>query len=453
MELKLVKDFLTQCSNRIDNLENIFSKLDKDMAIADLEIRLINDKLSASSDDMTSSFTSQLKHELTVSKQELNQFKDDVNEKLSKSETELNKLRDRVGSLVDEKSNLQKKVKSLEAKNRKLSQELLILKNSNASNESRPNKEPSEAQPLELVQVPKSPQPESKTASHENQQNNKSEVNSLEENDVHQTCSTGSSKDSNQEIPEYDVVMLCDSNRKFLDIHKLSGTRNSRMIACGTTDKAIEIINTPKFKVDKALIINTGVNDLKHLSKDEIINQQIEMIKKATETFPAIKVFLSGITPRQDDYDDIVIEINNAVHRKVEQMPNVHHVYNGNLRQRRLYFDVKHLSRRAGVPVLARNIKTEMRKALSPSAPRQRNYNSANQPSQLTLNHQKLSTRPQPQDRDVQVQIIPDPPVVSNNIDVQLKQLTEAMNMLIHTNQQLQYRVMYTPFTPIYNRV
>lgn len=94
-----------------------------------------------------------------------------------------------------------------------------------------------------------------------------------------------------------------------------------------------------------------------------------------------------------------------------------------------------------------------MRKARSPSAPRQRNYNLANQPSQLTLNHQKLPTRPQLQDRDAQVQIIADPPVVSNNIEVQLKQLTEAMNMLIHANQQLQNRVMYTPFTPIYNRM
>ena len=245
-KLKQVKDFLTQCSNRIDNLENIFSKLDKDMAISDLEIRLINDKLSASKDDMTSSFASQLKHELTVSKQELNQFKDDVNEKLTKSETELNKLRGRVGSLVDEKSNLQKKVKSLEAENQKLSQELLILKNNNASNESRPSKEPSEAQSPKLLQVPKSPQSESKTGGRENQQTNKSEVNSVEEYDVHQACSTGSPKDSNQEIPEYDVVMLCDSNRKFLDIHKLSGTRNSRMIACGTTGKAIEIISTPR---------------------------------------------------------------------------------------------------------------------------------------------------------------------------------------------------------------
>ena len=68
------------------------------MAISDPEIRLINVKLLASKDDMTSSFTSQLKHELTFSKQELYQFKDDVNEKLSKSETEFNKLRGRVGS-------------------------------------------------------------------------------------------------------------------------------------------------------------------------------------------------------------------------------------------------------------------------------------------------------------------------------------------------------------------
>ena len=130
-------------------------------------------------------------------KQELNQFKDDVNGKLSKSETELNKLRGRVRSLVDEKSNLQKKVKSLEAENQKLSQELLILKNNNASNESRPNKEPCEAQSSKLLQDPKSRQPESKTASHENQQINKLEVNSVQEYDVHQTFSTGSPKPGN----------------------------------------------------------------------------------------------------------------------------------------------------------------------------------------------------------------------------------------------------------------
>ena len=118
---------------------------------------------------------------------------------------------------------------------------------------------------------------------------------SVEEYDVHQTCSTGSDKNSNQEIP---VVMLCDSNRKFLDIHELSETRNSRMIVCSTTGTAIEIINTSKLKVNKALIVNTGVNDLEHLSKDEIVNQQIEMIEKATKKFPGTKVFLSGVTPR-----------------------------------------------------------------------------------------------------------------------------------------------------------
>ena len=121
---------LTKCSNRIDNLENFSVNWIK---IWQFQIRKYDllIKLSASKDDMTSSFTRQLKHELTVSKQKLNPINDDVNEKLSKSETELNKLRGRFGSLVDEKSNLLKKVKSLEAENQKLSQELLILKNKN----------------------------------------------------------------------------------------------------------------------------------------------------------------------------------------------------------------------------------------------------------------------------------------------------------------------------------
>ena len=77
---------------------------------------------------------------------------------------------------------------------------------------------------------------------------------------------------------------------------------------------------------------------------------------------------MSGITLRQDDYDDIAIAINNVVYRKVEQMPNVHHVM--------VTFD-KDDFMRAGISVF----KTEMRKGLSPSPPRQRNYNSANQPS------------------------------------------------------------------------
>ena len=71
---------------------------------------------------------------------------------------------------------------------------------------------------------------------------------------------------------------------------------------------------------------------------------EIKLYKLNQEKVLLFKVFLSGITPRQDDYDDIVIEINDAVPWKIEQMPNVHDVYNGNLRQRRFYFDVKHLS-------------------------------------------------------------------------------------------------------------
>ena len=82
---------------------------------------------------------------------------------------------------------------------------------------------------------------------------------------------------------EYDFVMLCDSNRKFLDINKLCSNRNSKIIACNTTKKAKEILESTKFEVKKGIIINTGVNDLEHLSAEEIVKSQVQMVNMAVK--------------------------------------------------------------------------------------------------------------------------------------------------------------------------
>ena len=75
------------------------------------------------------------------------------------------------------------------------------------------------------------------------------------------------------------------------------------MIACGSTRKAQEILSRPKFNVRKGLITHTGVNDVEHLSSDEIINPQIEIIKLARETSQKKEIILSGITPRRGNLD------------------------------------------------------------------------------------------------------------------------------------------------------
>jgi hypothetical protein len=61
------------------------------------------------------------------------------------------------------------------------------------------------------------------------------------------------------------MILLC-----FLNINRLCNNRNSKIIPCNTTTKAMEIINTPRFKVNNGLIINPGVNDVEHLTPEKL---------------------------------------------------------------------------------------------------------------------------------------------------------------------------------------
>jgi hypothetical protein len=98
------------------------------------------------------------------------------------------------------------------------------------------------------------------------------------------------------------------------------------MIPCNTTTKAMEIIDTPRFKVNKGLIINTAVNDVEHLTPEEIINNQIKLAEKAMSAFPNAKTILSDITPRDDKFDDEVPRINDDIDRVIKSYRNVFHV-------------------------------------------------------------------------------------------------------------------------------
>ena len=90
----------------------------------------------------------------------------------------------------------------------------------------------------------------------------------------------------NPSILTYDVVMLCDFNRRFLDIKKLRYSKNCKMIASATTQKATGIINTPRFMINKGLIINTGINDVEHVSAEQIIEDEVKLIETASSVFP-----------------------------------------------------------------------------------------------------------------------------------------------------------------------
>jgi hypothetical protein len=132
---------------------------------------------------------------------------------------------------------------------------------------------------------------------------------------------------------------------------------------CNTTSKANEILNSPRFSVDKGLIINTGVNDLERLSPEEIITKQVKLVNTACKVFLDKKIIVSSITPRLDDLGRNINKINDAIDDEIKNLPNVIHVYNGYLENTKYFHDNKHLNKKRGIPALAKNIKWGLRSA------------------------------------------------------------------------------------------
>ena len=114
-----------------------------------------------------------------------------------------------------------------------------------------------------------------------------------------------------------------------------------KIIPCGTSSQAIKIISSPRFQVNEALIINTGVNDVEQLKLDEVIQKQLEMVDTAMKAFPGKKIIVSSVTPRDDDFDEDIWAINRTIQSEISNSTDVIYVNNDNLRDRALYFDRK----------------------------------------------------------------------------------------------------------------
>ena len=377
--IETVLDEIKSIEKRMAGLEKVISKLDKTTSESDFEIKNINNTLSASKEQMSTFINSYLKHELAVIKSDQNSFIDEIHAHMNKVDKEMSKLRGRVGSLIEEKGSLLKKIKALEVSNQKMQDEIMNLhKDNHQSNQTEPH---TITRPL--------PTSQQSTKEDEFQDTVKSSPASQHDNPDESTepwtsgPSQGIMDHTKENIPtyedsenqeskicedfqNYDYVMLCDSNRRYLDTKKLLPKSSSKIIACSTTGKAIDIMNNPRFTINKGLIINTGVNDIDHMSTEDVIHSQVNLINTATGSFPGKKIILSSITPRNDSLDHKVKAANQEIHEQIKDIPNVFHVSNGNLRDDRFYHDTKHLNKRFGIPALAKNIKKEIRNAFYP---------------------------------------------------------------------------------------
>ncbi|CAB3986884.1 Hypothetical predicted protein [Paramuricea clavata] len=342
---------IQQCAQRVSNLEKVVARIDKEAVNSDA-------KLSALSDTLFQSLANRVQNEMSILRKAFDEKVLQYGERTNKAELEVKKLKGRLGSLVEEKNQLEKSNKSL-------SDQVEELQNN--TKDDAVQRESGRAVQNELsANVTDRNEPEVLITKEESGSIPTKKADPSESGDSNEQTveNQGGKKMIDQGSPEeYDFVFLCDSNRKFINTQLLCPNRTVKIIPCGTSSQAIKIMSSPRFQVNEALIINTGVNDVEHLTLDEVIQKQLEMIDTARKAFPGKKIIVSSVTPRDDDFDEDIRAINRAIQSEILNFNDVIYANNDNLRDRALYFDRKHLNRNRGVRKFAANIKKAIRMA------------------------------------------------------------------------------------------
>ena len=143
------------------------------------------------------------------------------------------------------------------------------------------------------------------------------------------------------------IIVLMDSNRRFMDIEASFVNKKVRTIPSGSVQKAKSIIGNPRFQEIDAILIHTGTNDLEDSSLDSqtIASNLLQVINNATVKFPSAEVFLSEIIPRRDEFNLKGIEVNSIL-ANAAQSASFKLIKHTNLARESLFFDRKHLNTR-----------------------------------------------------------------------------------------------------------
>ncbi len=119
------------------------------------------------------------------------------------------------------------------------------------------------------------------------------------------------------------VVLLADSNGKFLDTNKLFPGKKVLSKRCSTTGQAMKLLKKETLKSPQCLVIHTGTNDLHSLRKDtaEAVKK---MAEQASREFPNTRIVVSTLLPRTDTPPHVIHDINMEIRRGCATLPNVH---------------------------------------------------------------------------------------------------------------------------------
>ena len=99
-----------------------------------------------------------------------------------------------------------------------------------------------------------------------------------------------------------DIIVIMDSNRKFLEPEKLFPNKKSTILRCGNISSLNRIVENPYFYNTESIVVHVGANDVQSdTDADVIADSLLTATAKLKSKSPATNIFLSEITSRSDD--------------------------------------------------------------------------------------------------------------------------------------------------------
>ncbi|KAJ8362553.1 hypothetical protein AAFF_G00369570 [Aldrovandia affinis] len=131
--------------------------------------------------------------------------------------------------------------------------------------------------------------------------------------------------------PEAQVVLLMDSNGKYLDTKRLFPGLITRAKRCQNTGQAMELLRQDTLGNPQYIVVHTGTNDLHTPYTGGTAEAMTKMAKRASREFPNSRVVISPLLPRTDTPPHVIHEINMEISRSCAALPNIHLAHHTNI--------------------------------------------------------------------------------------------------------------------------
>ena len=123
--------------------------------------------------------------------------------------------------------------------------------------------------------------------------------------------------------PKIDVLVLMDSNRKFINFDNLFVNEKVQVIACGNVKYATQYVSHRDFVVPKSVYIHLGTNDLNRMSPGDYLHALSELVNMLSSKGSV--VFVSELLPRKDGNQPLTDKVNKMMRQLIPEENRIPH--------------------------------------------------------------------------------------------------------------------------------